>query len=176
MKNKVKSLSLVGLFTTLMMSCAHSYHPKVDYVDMDRFMGTWYVMAGRFTPLERDVFNAVEKYTWNEAKERIDIDFSYNKGSLTGPLKKLPQKGWIEDHKTNATWKISPMWPLKFTYLVVALDPDYEWTAIGVPNKNYLWIMTRSPKFNKDQFQDVLEQLEKVNYPTDNLTYVEHNK
>jgi apolipoprotein D and lipocalin family protein len=173
---KLKSLPLVGVLSSFIMSCAHSYHPTVDYVDRDRFMGTWYVMAGRFTPLEKDVFNAIEKYTWNEEKERIDIDFSYNKGSLQGPLKKIPQKGWIVDHKTNATWKISPLWPLKFTYLVVALDPDYEWTAIGVPNKNYLWIMTRSKSFSKAQMKDVLDQLERVDYPTNDLVYVEHNK
>lgn len=173
---KLKSMTLIGIISTLSMSCAHSYQRTVDYVEKERFMGTWYVMAGRFTPLEKDVFNAVEKYSWNENKERIDIDFSYNKGSLKGPLKEIPQKGWIVDEKTNATWKISPFWPLKFTYLVVALDPDYEWTAIGVPNKNYLWIMARSPQFSKSQVQEVLEELEKVDYPTENLTYVEHSK
>jgi apolipoprotein D and lipocalin family protein len=173
---KLKSLTLFGIFSTLVMSCAHSYNQTVDYVERDRFMGTWYVVAGRFTILEKDVFNSIEKYTWNEKKKQIDIDFSYNQGSLTGPVKKIPQTAWIVNEKTNATWKVSPFWPLKFTYLVVALDPDYQWAAIGVPNQNYLWIMARDPQFSQQKINDVLALLKGINYPTEDLVFVKHSK
>jgi apolipoprotein D and lipocalin family protein len=146
----------------------------VEYVDTQRFMGTWYVMGGRFTPFEKDVFNAVEKYEWNPKKKMIEIDFRYNQGTLNGPLKIIPQSAWITNHRTNATWKVSPFWPLRFTYLVIALDEDYEWTAIGVPDKGYLWIMARSPLFSEEQMEIVLNELERIQYPTQNLVFVEH--
>lgn len=168
-----KLLSLTSIGAAL-SGCAHSYDRTVAHVDRDRFMGVWYVMAGRFTFVEKDVYNSVEKYTWNEAKQHIDIDFSYNKGSFAGELKKYPQTGWIDNHETNATWKISPFWPLKFTYLVVALDPNYEWTAIGVPNQSYLWIMARSPSFSKAQVQQALDQVRALNYSVEDIVYVEH--
>lgn len=168
---KVLSLTSLG---ALLSGCAHSYDQTVPYVDRDRFMGSWYVMAGRFTFLEKDVYNSVEKYTWNEEKQRIDIDFSYNQGSLKGELKRYPQKGWIDNPKTNATWKVSPFWPLKFTYLVIALDPNYEWTAIGVPNQNYLWIMAKSPSFSRAKLKEAIEQVRALNYSVDDLVYVEH--
>ena len=155
-------------------ACAHAYDRTVAHVDRDRFMGSWYVMAGRFTFLEKDVFNSVEKYTWNEAEQRIDIDFSYRKGSLTGELKKYPQKGFIQNHETNATWKVSPFWPLKFTYLIIALDPDYEWTAIGVPNQHYLWIMAKSPMISKTKIREAIETVRSLNYSVEDIVYVEH--
>ena len=166
-------LSLTSLSASL-TGCAHSYNQTVNYVDRDRFMGAWYVMAGRFTFLEKDVYNSVEKYIWNEAKQQIDIDFSYNKGSFRGELKKYPQTGWIENHETNATWKVSPFWPLKFTYLIIALDPNYEWTAIGVPNQNYLWIMAKNPKITKAKIQEAIEYIRSLGYSVKNIVYVEH--
>jgi len=157
-----------------MPGCSQKYMKTVNHIDRDRFMGKWYVQAGRFSFLEKDVYNSIEIYTWNEANNRIDIDFSFNQGSLTGPLKKIPQKAWIENKKTNATWSVSPFWPLKFSYLVIALDPEYRWTAIGVPNQKYLWIMTRDPHFPKVQIEKILSELSLSGYPVKDIVYVPH--
>lgn len=175
-----KSAGLKRVFYFLMCSffcftgCAHSYDRTVAAVDRDRFMGTWYVVAGRFTFLETDVYNSVEKYTWNEALQQIDIDFSYHQGSPQGKLKKYPQTGWITNHTTNATWKISPFWPLKFTYLIIALDPDYQWCAIGVPNQKYIWIMSRDPHLARKKIQTILQEIHSLNYAVEDIVYVTH--
>ncbi len=166
-------LSLVSISTAL-AGCAHSYDRTVPHVDRNRFMGPWYVMAGRFTFLEKDVYNSVEAYTWNETKQQIDIDFSYNQGSFKGELKKYPQTGWIDNKETNARWTISPFWPLKFTYLIIALDPNYEWTAIGVPSQNYLWIMAKDPGISKAKIQEAIEYVRSINYSVKDIIYVEH--
>jgi apolipoprotein D and lipocalin family protein len=144
----------------------------VENVDINQFMGSWYVLAGRFTFLEKDVHNGLEKYTWNTEKDRIDVDFTYNKGSLTGPQKSIPQKAWIYNQSTKAHWKVSPLWPFKFDYLVVALDKNYQWTAIGVPDQKYLWIMARDWKNPESTIQEAIKQLDKVGYDTKNLIRV----
>ena len=139
-------------------------------------MGDWYVMAGRFTFLEKGAYNAVESYKWNQKKQRIDIKFRMNQGSPTGPVKKIPQKAWITNEQTNATWKVQPWWPLKFSYLVIALDPDYQWTAIGVPDEDYLWIMSRSPDMKREEVDRILDKIRREGYNTADITYVEHTK
>ncbi len=144
----------------------------VENVDINQFMGSWYVLAGRFTFLEKDVHNGLEKYTWNTERDRIDVDFTYNKGSLTGPQKSIPQKAWIYNQSTKAHWKVSPLWPFKFDYLVVALDKNYQWTAIGVPDQKYLWIMARDWKNPESTIQEAIKQLDKVGYDTKNLIRV----
>ncbi len=146
----------------------------VEKVDIKRFMGSWYVLAGRFTFLEVDVHNGRETYTWNEEKQRIDIDFTYNKGSLDGPITSLPQKAWIYNEKTKAHWKVSPLWPLKFNYLIVDLDEDYKWTAIGVPDQKLLWIMARDWKNPEVIVKQVTERLIKKGYDVKNLVIVPH--
>ena len=171
----MKRLSVL-LFYLLLTSCASETKVKtVTRVDIKRFMGDWYVLAGRFTPFEVGVHNGLETYTWSEKEQRIDIGFTYNKGSFTGELKSVPQKGWIYNTETNAHWKVSPFWPLKFNYLIIALDEDYAWTAIGVPDQKYLWIMARDWKNPEVVVKKAIERLEKIGYNTKDVVIVPHS-
>ncbi len=146
----------------------------VEKVDITRFMGDWYVLAGRFTFLEKEVHNGIETYTWNQAKERIDIDFTFNQGSFAGKKKSLPQTGWIYNQDSKAHWKVSPLWPLKFDYLIVALDENYRWTAIGVPDQKYLWIMARDWKNPEPTLELAVKYLDEHGYDTKNMVKVPH--
>lgn len=146
----------------------------VKKVELERFMGDWFVLAGRFTFLETDVHNGLERYTWNAQEKRIDVDFTYNKGSFDGPKKSIPQKAWIFNQETKAHWKVSPVWPFKFDYLVVELEENYRWTAIGVPNQKYLWIMARDWRDAETTIQEAIKRLDALGYDTKNLVRVPH--
>ena len=81
------------LILTISMGCSSmNFKATNKKLDLERFMGTWYVQSGRVTLLENGAHNPIEKYTYNEEKERIDIDFSYNKDSLSVLLKRLVKK------------------------------------------------------------------------------------
>lgn len=60
--------------------------PVVDYVDLERFMGDWYVIATIPTFLEKDAFNPVETYQLS-SDGSIATTFTFNKGGLNGPKK-----------------------------------------------------------------------------------------
>lgn len=159
----------------MFLSCSHlNYNKTVSKVEIDKFMGKWFVIAGKFTFLEKEAYNSVEIYHWNKNENRIDIDFKFNKNSPDGEVKNIPQKGWIYNSETNAHWKVSPFWPLKFDYLIIDLAKDYSWTVIGVPDGKYLWIMAREPNLNKNTINHILLRLENNGYPTNNLKYIKH--
>lgn len=161
------------------ISCQSS-SPEVfqtaELKDLSSFMGTWYVQAGRFTPLERKVHNAIEVYTWNPKREIIEIDFRYNYGELDGPEVKLPQTGRIYDSSNLAHWKVSPFFMLQFDYLIVALDPEGSWSAIGVPDQSYLWIMTRERELDKPELDQIIAAVSNSGYPVNDLIYVPHGE
>lgn len=165
-------LSILFLLPTLGCTTTESNVKTVSSVDINKFMGDWYVLAGRFTFLEKDVHNALERYTWNAEKERIDVAFTYNKGSLTGPQQSIPQKAWVFDSVSKAHWKVSPFWPFKFDYLIVALDKDYRWTAIGVPDQKYLWIMARDWKNPEATVAAAVKALNEASYDSSRLVLV----
>ena len=70
----MKKLLLTLLITLGLTGCASNLilddnkpksMPVVDYVDLDRFMGDWYVIATIPTFLERDAYNPIETYQLN---------------------------------------------------------------------------------------------------------------
>jgi apolipoprotein D and lipocalin family protein len=172
----MKKNIIIGLLLFLSIGCTTTGNKvnTVQNVEIEKFMGDWYVLAGRFTFLEVDVHNGLERYTWNQDQQRIDVDFTYNKGSLTGPQKSIPQKAWIYNQETKAHWKVSPLWPLKFDYLIVELDKNYQWTVIGVPDQKYLWIMARDWKNPEPIVKEAILSLEKKGYDTKNIILVPH--
>ncbi|MFZ9000528.1 MAG: lipocalin family protein [Bacteriovoracaceae bacterium] len=157
----------------LSFSCSSMEYTKtVDYVNLDKFFGKWFVIAGRLTLFEKGAHNAVEEYKWNENKDRIDVSFTYNKNSFDGKLKSIPQKGWVYNHNTNAHWKIRPFWPLKLDYLIIDLAKDYSWTVVGVPNQKYVWIMSKQWKMNDKTLSLIIQRLDKLGYRIDKIKRV----
>lgn len=146
--------------------------PTVAYVDIPRFMGDWYVIANIPTFVEKGANNAIETYAWNAKEDRIDVSFRFNAKTPSGPLKKYPQKAWIYDKKTNAEWRVQPWWPLKFSYLVVDLAPDYSYTVIGVPSRNYLWIMARKPHLDEAVYSGLINKVKSMGYDTSKIQKV----
>lgn len=166
------SLSVVAL-ALLFLGCSSArYRATSAAVDLPRFMGRWYVWAGRTTFMEKGAHNAVETYAWNAGKKRIDIDFKFRRDAFEGKLKTMPQKGWVVDGTGNARWKISPLWPLKFDYLILAVGPEYAWTAIGVPDGSYLWIMGREPAVSDEKLAAVIAEVAASGYPVDSVSRV----
>lgn len=169
-----KIIILWGFMFLSSCSSAPKYETQLTDVDLQKFMGKWYVIAGRFTPFEKEVHNGIETYEYDKAEDKIKIGFTYNKGAFDGPVKSLPQTGWVYNKTTNAHWKVSPLWPLKLDYLIVGLAPDYSWTVIGVPNQNYVWIMARDYNLNQAQLDQIIEEMKKRNYNMDDLVKVPH--
>jgi len=158
-----------------LMSCASKNPPlkKVNAVDIQRFMGNWYVIANIPTFIEKDAHNAVETYTWNKEEERIDVAFSFNKGKSNGEKKVYTQKAFVHDPSGNE-WRIQFFWPLKFPYLIIDLADDYSYTVIGVPNRSYLWIMARESKLPLETYEKILKRLEAQHYDVSKIKKVPH--
>lgn len=158
-------------------------------VDTAKFMGTWFVVGVKPTLLEKTCSNAVERYTWitqntttnsdntKTSSHDIDIDFSYNSKETTdSPVKKAPQKGWIQgtDKSHSSEWKVSPLWPIKLPYLILETDPlCQEYCVIGFPNRDYCWIMGRTPRMNAATYDKLTALLQdKHQYSLDGLRRV----
>ena len=72
----------------------------VEYVDLDRFMGDWYVIANIPTFIEKGAHNAVETYTMND-DGTVDTVFNFRKDSFDGKAKRYNPKGFIKDDQAR---------------------------------------------------------------------------
>ena len=109
-----KRFGAIVMSTLLVSGCA-AEPPElatVDYVDLDRFMGRWYVIANIPTFLEKGAHNAVETYAMNDDGS-IATTFTFRDGGFDGKLKEHNPRGFIKDTTTNALWGMRFVWPIK---------------------------------------------------------------
>ena len=133
-----------------------------EFVDLDRFMGDWYVIGNIPTPIETEAYNAVETYALNDDGS-IATTFAFNKGSFAGARKTYHPTGFVRD-ASNAVWGMQFLWPFKAEYRVVYVDDSYEHTIIGRTKRDYLWIMSRAPQIAETEYQALVSLLREEGY------------
>jgi apolipoprotein D and lipocalin family protein len=165
----VRSLLLIILLVSIGVTSDKSDELKpVDYVDIEKFMGKWYVVGVIPTFAEKDVVNAIETYELNE-NGNVDITFTHYKKTPDGKFKEYHPKGFIYNKETNSEWRVQFFWPFRYKYLVIDLADDYRYTVIGVPSKKYLWIMSRDIKLSEKDNKIIRENLVKQGYDITNI-------
>ena len=137
--------------------------PTVDYVDLERFMGDWYVIANIPTFLEKGAHNAVENYALND-DGTIATTFTFNKDSFDGKRKEHNPKGFVTNTETNAVWGMRFVWPIKADYRVIYLDEDYSVTIIGRNKRDYVWIMAREPQISDSVYSELVDVVAEAGY------------
>jgi apolipoprotein D and lipocalin family protein len=142
-------------------------------VDLERFMGDWYVIAAIPTFLEKEAYNAVESYELLPGKE-VDTTFSFNKGGLDGPRKTYNPKGFVREGTGNAVWGMQFIWPIKAEYRIVYVNDDYTQTIIGRTKRDYVWIMARTPEIPDEEYRMLLELIEQEGYDIGEVRKVPH--
>ena len=144
---------------------AEPYLKTVESVNLDQYLGKWYVIANRPTMFETDAHNATETYSLDKETRKISVEFKYRKGGFEGPEKDVPQTAWVHNENTKAHWKISMWWlPFNLDYLIIDLDKDYQWTVVGVPNQKYLWVMSRNPEMDDALLSKILTDVKNKGY------------
>jgi apolipoprotein D and lipocalin family protein len=161
---RLLNLTFMAMLLMLVSGC-QTMKPihTVDYVDLNRFMGDWYVIANIPTFIEKDAYNAVESYRLDD-DGTVATTFRFNKGSLDGPLKEYHPRGFIIDKKSNAVWGMQFIWPFKAEYRIIFLAADYSKTVIGRSKRDYVWIMAREPAISDEEYNAILDFLREQGY------------
>jgi apolipoprotein D and lipocalin family protein len=147
--------------------------PVVDSVDLDRFMGDWYVIANIPTFLEKDAYNPMESYK-RDADGTIATTFTFNDGSLDGEQKIYRPRGFVSEN-SNAIWGMQFIWPIKADYRIVYLDDNYQQTIIGRTSRDYVWIMARTAQISDEDYGALVSQVRSLGYDTALLHKAAHN-
>lgn len=168
----MRRAALILLAASLTLTACQSLPPMqtVDHVDLDRFMGDWYVIAHIPTFLEDDAYNAVERYSRND-DGTIDTVFTFRKGGFDGKRKRYNPTGFVRS-ENNAEWAMQFLWPFKGEFLIIYLDDDYEQTVIGRTKRDYVWIMAREPRIPDADYDQIVSLLDDRGYDISELREV----
>ena len=166
------SFCLFAIVTTMPGCSAQRPELKaVDYVDLDRFMGDWYVIANIPTFLEKGAHNAVETYAKN-ANGTIATTFVFRDGGFEGKRKEYNPKGFVKDDGSNAIWGMRFIWPIKADYRIVYLTDDYSVTVIGRNKRDFVWVMARTPSIPENEYESIVELIGAMGYDVSKLEKV----
>jgi apolipoprotein D and lipocalin family protein len=137
--------------------------PPVDHVDLQRFMGDWYVIANIPTFVERESYDAIETYALRE-DGKIQTTFRQRKGSFDAAIDTMRPVGTVRAGTGNAVWGMQFVWPIKAEYVIVYLDDAYTQTIIGRSARDYVWIMARTPQISEADYAAHVERLRALGY------------
>ena len=136
----------------------------VRHVDLPRYMGDWYVIANIPYFAEKNCFDSTESYALR-ADGNIDNWFTCRKKSFDAPMKrKANALATVKDRTTNATWSVRFFKIIAVSYLVLDLDSNYQWVAVGHPSRHYGWIMARTKTLPDSTYQAILHRLAAQGY------------
>lgn len=169
--SKIAALSLCLL---VMAGCKQTQ--TVPYVDIERYMGTWYQLSAYETSFNEGLVGVTADYTLL-ADGTVQV---YNKGfkdSLDGPIDEILGKAVVVDTETNSRLKVTfpgvPSFPYA-NYLIVLLDADnYSYAVVTDPFRFTLFVLSRTPQIDQDTYDLILSQLEEQGINTDKLLLTE---
>ena len=145
--------------------------PPVNNVDIKRFMGDWYVIAGIPTWPERQSYNAVESYALLP-DGRIQTTFRYRHGGFDAKVKTMRPVGTVEPDTGNAIWGMQFIWPIQAEYLIAWLDEGYTQTIVARSKRDYVWYMARTPQVSEADYQQAVARIKAMGYDTGKLRRV----
>jgi apolipoprotein D and lipocalin family protein len=158
-------------------ACSGTLPPvrSVAHVDLDRFMGDWFVIASIPTFIEQNAYNAVESYE-RTGENLVATTFRFNQGSFDGPLKTYKPTGYVSDDPSNAIWGMQFIWPIKADYRVMYLSEDYTRTVIGRNKRDYVWIMARTPEIADADYKTLIDLIADQGYDVSKIRRIpQHN-
>lgn len=143
----------------------------VDHVDLQKFMGPWYVIGTIPWIVEKNNVGTMDVYE-PRPDGKIGIRYVFHKKSLDAPVQEMKAVGRVVNKKTNAEWAVQFIWPFEAPFLVIGLSPDYQQTVIGYPSRDLVWIMSRTPTMPDADYKRILGELAKQGYDTSRIVRV----
>tara|TARA_A100000164_G_C21936235_1_gene788195 strand:+ start:1336 stop:1848 length:513 start_codon:yes stop_codon:yes gene_type:complete len=170
----MKTLLLLFIIFASFMKGADTMK-TVESVDLEKFMGKWFVIALVPNMIEKGATNSSDTYLLN-SDGTIDITYDAIKD---GKKRQIKQKGTVVNKVSNADWTIqmrSPFIPfMKFPFKIVYLDENYEYMAVGYPKNTMGWIMGRSSEVTEENYQKIMDALTELGYSSDQFEFVKHD-
>ncbi|MBK5144710.1 outer membrane lipoprotein Blc [Budviciaceae bacterium BWR-B9] len=168
---------ITGVALSLVLTACKSPTPPdgvspITNFDATRYLGKWYEVARLENRFERGLEQVTATYG-----ERNDGGLSVlNRGydQSKGQWKESEGKAYFTEASTTASLKVSFFGPFYGGYNVIALDDNYQYALVSGPNRDYLWILSRTPTIPDSIKQHYLNIARELKFPVDQLLWIAH--
>lgn len=140
-------------------------------IDLQRFMGRWYVIGRVPNFIERGHVASINTYTLHD-DNKVAIRYQYREG-FSEPEEEIDIRASVDEESGNRRWRtwFYKIVPTRSRVLEVA--PDYSWALIGYPGREMAWIFARQPDMDTALYRELATRLrDKYDVNTDKLKRV----
>jgi apolipoprotein D and lipocalin family protein len=141
----------------------------VPSVDLHRFQGQWYEIAHLPRPTQADCTGTKAAYAVTSPTTLTLVHQCYV-GSLNGPVKQSVANAVVQD--PGATAKLSVDFGGFYgDYWIIDLGQKYDYAVVGHPSRDYLWILSRTPKLDASTLAEVTKRAQDNGFDVSRLQY-----
>ena len=169
-----KKLSYVGLLglALLLSGCVgipDGITPVTGF-QVERYLGKWYEVARLDHSFERGLEQVTAEYSPRDDGDIRVINRGYN--TAKQQWEEAEGRAKFVGAKDVGQLKVSFFGPFYGGYNVIALDDDYKYALVSGPNRDYLWILSRTPTIPDAVKQDYLNIARGLGFQVDQLVWV----
>jgi apolipoprotein D and lipocalin family protein len=166
-------LALVALLVAALPLGACSQDPLevAPSVDLARFQGRWYEIAKLPRPTQANCKATQAFYTVRG--QGLDVVNQCHLDTLTGELKQRNARAEITDSTSKLSIDVGG-----FTgdYWILEVGEHYDYALIGVPSRDYLWILSRTPKLDEKIYAGLVQRAHDAKFDTSRLERTEQGE
>lgn len=134
-------------------------------LDVTRYMGTWFEIAKYPNWFQRKCASATQAHYMLQGDGKVQVinRCKTQAGETIEAIGAARQVGPATSPKLEV--RFAPAW-LSFVpfvwgnYWVIDLEEDYQVVAVSEPQKDYLWILSRTPKVDRVRYNALLKRLQ----------------
>ena len=163
---------LLGLLLAGCGGTPERHDQPLAYVDLPRFMGTWYVMARIPNTLERGHMASRDVYTLRP-DGKIAVHYVYRTGPQE-PEKALDIVATVLPDTGNREWRMRFFKIVPTRQRILEVAPDGSWALIDSPGRELAWIFSRKPTMDDAQYLELRKRMQAHGIDTDKVWRVPH--
>jgi apolipoprotein D and lipocalin family protein len=135
-------------------------------VSLERFQGQWFEIAKLPRIAETNCTRTTAFYRLRDGG--LDVENQCHVDKVDGPLRTQSMRATIAESTSQLTLSVSG-----FTgdYWILEVGEHYEYAVIGVPSRNYLWILSRTPTMDKSELDGLVARAKDKKFDTSRLEY-----
>lgn len=137
-----------------------------------RYLGIWYEIARLDHSFERGLTSVTAQYS-ERADGGIDV---LNRGydADKGKWSEAEGKAYFVESEDVGHLKVSFFGPFYSAYGIFELDEDYQYAWVAGHDRDYLWLLARSPRPDPAMVERFVTRASELGYDTSGLIFVEH--
>lgn len=139
-----------------------------DYVDVERYMGTWYEIAKYPNTFQQGCSGVTAEYTLL-TDGRVRVVNVCRGDDVTTVKRTIEGFATVADRSTNAKLTVYFFFPFGAPYWIIDLDEDYRYAVVGEPSRRFLWILSRTPVLDDTTYNEILQRLPEKGYDPERL-------